>query len=93
MLHKYGIKIRPDLIAIMKALFVASSSSAPCCAEEAGQEAEPRRHIMPHLLDPSPKARSKVYERFPKGPSAQQSYALLNTNLQNYYPSPKYMII
>ena len=29
----------------------------------------------------------------PKGPSTYQSYTLLNIELHNYYPKPKYLII
>ena len=29
----------------------------------------------------------------PKGPSAQLSYTLKNSNLHNYYPKPEYLII
>ena len=29
----------------------------------------------------------------PKGPSTQESYTLLNIELLNYYPKPKYLII
>ena len=32
-------------------------------------------------------------KHFPKGPSTQLSYTLPNSNLHNYYPKPKYLIM
>ena len=33
------------------------------------------------------------FRGYPKGPSTYQSYTLLNLELHNYYPKPKYLII